>query len=321
MDVEGLDNTCATSGFQVAEHAIESINKGIEKENLLRHLCFQGANGHFLQTCSRLLSAEATPDGLQLGRSIRRRGQPADGYQHVAPLPVHGLNPDAEKWIDHINLKINNTAKTRVLNQVVVATRFSPDFLGRYLDRVWEGKLDHPRIPLIDNASDQERVQERVLDQTADSLRNGGPSGPPPQAPPPAPAQAPAPGPVGYGKYGSAPQAYGQPERDNYNRPRGGGGAVVSRRLQPIHTLWDRLIAQLQDIMGKEFPVNQAEHPNMGQFSFPATTPDNHGGYCQPSVEDEPETGNNNRGNANKSAPSNSRLLPVSKKPASMRLK
>ncbi|KAK3330428.1 hypothetical protein B0H66DRAFT_61913 [Apodospora peruviana] len=53
--------------------------------------------------------------------------------------------------------------------------------------------------------------------------------GPPPQAPPPAPAQAPAPPPVGYGQYGSAPQAYGQPARDNYNRPRGGGGGGGDR--------------------------------------------------------------------------------------------
>lgn len=29
------------------------------------------------------------------------------------------------------------------------------EFLGRYLDRVCEGRLDRPRIPLIDIASDQ----------------------------------------------------------------------------------------------------------------------------------------------------------------------
>lgn len=30
-----------------------------------------------------------------------------------------------------------------------------PEFLGRYLDRVCEGRVDRPRIPLIDIASDQ----------------------------------------------------------------------------------------------------------------------------------------------------------------------
>jgi hypothetical protein len=30
-----------------------------------------------------------------------------------------------------------------------------PEFLSRYLDRVCEGRLDRPRIPLIDIASDQ----------------------------------------------------------------------------------------------------------------------------------------------------------------------
>ncbi|KAK3326121.1 hypothetical protein B0H66DRAFT_530126 [Apodospora peruviana] len=38
---------------------------------------------------------------------------------------------------------------------------------------------------------------------------------------------------------------------------------------------------------------NQAEHPHMTQFTFPATTPVSHDGCRQPSVEDELETGNN----------------------------
>lgn len=74
--------------------------------------------------------------------------------QHICE---HGAPPDRSRAIDHVIRYASEYSMDQFASKVVEKCLKigGPDFLSRYLDRVCEGRLDRPRIPLIDIASDQ----------------------------------------------------------------------------------------------------------------------------------------------------------------------
>ncbi|KAK1832745.1 armadillo-type protein [Podospora conica] len=74
--------------------------------------------------------------------------------QHICE---HGAPADRSRAIDHVIRFAAEYSMDQFASKVVekcLKIR-GPEFLGRYLDRVCEGRVDRPRIPLIDIASDQ----------------------------------------------------------------------------------------------------------------------------------------------------------------------
>ncbi|KAK4164981.1 armadillo-type protein, partial [Cladorrhinum sp. PSN259] len=74
--------------------------------------------------------------------------------QHICE---HGAPGDRSRAIDHVIRYAAEYSMDQFASKVVekcLKIR-GPEFLGRYLDRVCEGRVDRPRIPLIDIASDQ----------------------------------------------------------------------------------------------------------------------------------------------------------------------
>ncbi|KAK3997178.1 meiotic coiled-coil protein 2 [Cladorrhinum sp. PSN332] len=74
--------------------------------------------------------------------------------QHICE---HGAPADRSRAIDHVIRYAAEYSMDQFASKVVekcLKIR-GPEFLGRYLDRVCEGRVDRPRIPLIDIASDQ----------------------------------------------------------------------------------------------------------------------------------------------------------------------
>ncbi|KAM3442651.1 hypothetical protein NHJ13734_002219 [Beauveria thailandica] len=74
--------------------------------------------------------------------------------QHVCE---HGGPPDRSRAIDHVIRYASEYSTDQFASKVVEKCLKigGTDFLGRYLDRVCEGRRDRTRIPLIDIASDQ----------------------------------------------------------------------------------------------------------------------------------------------------------------------
>ncbi|KAH7321188.1 armadillo-type protein [Stachybotrys elegans] len=74
--------------------------------------------------------------------------------QHICE---HGGPPDRSRAIDHVIRYAAEYSTDQFASKVVEKCLKigGGDFLGRYLDRVCEGRLDRTRIPLIDIASDQ----------------------------------------------------------------------------------------------------------------------------------------------------------------------
>lgn len=74
--------------------------------------------------------------------------------QHVCE---HGAPPDRSRAIDHVIRYAAEYSTDQFASKVVEKCLKigGGDFLGRYLDRVCEGRRDRTRIPLIDIASDQ----------------------------------------------------------------------------------------------------------------------------------------------------------------------
>ncbi|KAH6847921.1 armadillo-type protein [Chaetomium sp. MPI-CAGE-AT-0009] len=74
--------------------------------------------------------------------------------QHVCE---HGAPADRSRAIDHVIRYAAEYSMDQFASKVVEKCLKigGPDFLSRYLDRVCEGRIDRPRIPLIDIASDQ----------------------------------------------------------------------------------------------------------------------------------------------------------------------
>ncbi|KAJ3477413.1 hypothetical protein NLG97_g8847 [Lecanicillium saksenae] len=74
--------------------------------------------------------------------------------QHVCE---HGAPPDRSRAIDHVIRYASEYSTDQFASKVVEKCLKigGTDFLGRYLDRVCEGRRDRTRIPLIDIASDQ----------------------------------------------------------------------------------------------------------------------------------------------------------------------
>ncbi|KAI9840507.1 MAG: hypothetical protein M1837_001567 [Sclerophora amabilis] len=74
--------------------------------------------------------------------------------QHVCE---HGLPADRSRAIDHVVRHAVDYSMDQFASKVVEKCLKigGSDFLERYLDRICEGRLDRPRIPLIDIASDQ----------------------------------------------------------------------------------------------------------------------------------------------------------------------
>ncbi|TAQ90794.1 hypothetical protein B7494_g843 [Chlorociboria aeruginascens] len=74
--------------------------------------------------------------------------------QHICE---HGAPADRSRAIDHVVRYAAEYSMDQFASKVVEKCLKigGADFLGRYLDRVCEGRLDRPRIPLIDIASDQ----------------------------------------------------------------------------------------------------------------------------------------------------------------------
>ncbi|KAK4101015.1 ARM repeat-containing protein [Parathielavia hyrcaniae] len=74
--------------------------------------------------------------------------------QHVCE---HGAPADRGRAIDHVIRYAAEYSMDQFASKVVEKCLKigGPDFLSRYLDRVCEGRVDRPRIPLIDIASDQ----------------------------------------------------------------------------------------------------------------------------------------------------------------------
>ncbi|KAF7872221.1 hypothetical protein EAF04_003146 [Stromatinia cepivora] len=74
--------------------------------------------------------------------------------QHICE---HGAPADRSRAIDHVIRYASEYSMDQFASKVVEKCLKigGVDFLGRYLDRVCEGRLDRPRIPLIDIASDQ----------------------------------------------------------------------------------------------------------------------------------------------------------------------
>ncbi|RFU81746.1 meiotic coiled-coil 2 [Trichoderma arundinaceum] len=74
--------------------------------------------------------------------------------QHICE---HGAPPDRSRAIDHVIRYAAEYSTDQFASKVVEKCLKigSAEFLGRYLDRVCEGRRDRTRIPLIDIASDQ----------------------------------------------------------------------------------------------------------------------------------------------------------------------
>ncbi|KAG9233129.1 putative meiotic coiled-coil protein 2 [Amylocarpus encephaloides] len=74
--------------------------------------------------------------------------------QHICE---HGAPADRSRAIDHVVRYASEYSMDQFASKVVEKCLKigGVDFLTRYLDRVCEGRLDRPRIPLIDIASDQ----------------------------------------------------------------------------------------------------------------------------------------------------------------------
>jgi hypothetical protein len=74
--------------------------------------------------------------------------------QHICE---HGAPADRSRAIDHVIRYASEYSMDQFASKVVEKCLKigGIDFLGRYLDRVCEGRHDRPRIPLIDIASDQ----------------------------------------------------------------------------------------------------------------------------------------------------------------------
>ncbi|KAI1194974.1 armadillo-type protein [Nemania serpens] len=74
--------------------------------------------------------------------------------QHICE---HGAPADRSRAIDHVIRYAAEYSMDQYASKVVEKCLKigGPDFLARYLDRVCEGRMDRPRIPLIDIASDQ----------------------------------------------------------------------------------------------------------------------------------------------------------------------
>ncbi|ELQ43395.1 pumilio-family RNA binding repeat protein [Pyricularia oryzae Y34] len=74
--------------------------------------------------------------------------------QHICE---HGAPADRSRAIDHVIRYAAEYSMDQFASKVVEKCLKigGSDFLGRYLDRVCEGRVDRPRIPLIDIASDQ----------------------------------------------------------------------------------------------------------------------------------------------------------------------
>ncbi|KAG6360355.1 hypothetical protein INS49_011413 [Diaporthe citri] len=74
--------------------------------------------------------------------------------QHICE---HGAPADRSRAIDHVIRYAAEYSMDQFASKVVEKCLKigGPEFLSRYLDRVSEGRLDRPRIPLIDIASDQ----------------------------------------------------------------------------------------------------------------------------------------------------------------------
>ncbi|KAH8677933.1 armadillo-type protein [Xylariales sp. PMI_506] len=74
--------------------------------------------------------------------------------QHICE---HGSPADRSRAIDHVIRYAAEYSMDQYASKVVEKCLKigGGDFLGRYLDRVCEGRVDRPRIPLIDIASDQ----------------------------------------------------------------------------------------------------------------------------------------------------------------------
>lgn len=74
--------------------------------------------------------------------------------QHICE---HGAPADRGRAIDRVIRYASEYSMDQFASKVVEkCLKISgPEFLGRYLDRVCEGRMDRPRIPLIDIASDQ----------------------------------------------------------------------------------------------------------------------------------------------------------------------
>ncbi|KAL1877013.1 hypothetical protein Daus18300_002622 [Diaporthe australafricana] len=74
--------------------------------------------------------------------------------QHICE---HGAPADRSRAIDHVIRYAAEYSMDQFASKVVEKCLKigGPEFLSRYLDRVCEGRLDRPRIPLIDIASDQ----------------------------------------------------------------------------------------------------------------------------------------------------------------------
>ncbi|KAK9441927.1 Pumilio-family RNA binding repeat protein [Metarhizium brunneum] len=74
--------------------------------------------------------------------------------QHICE---HGAPPDRGRAVDHVIRYAAEYSTDQFASKVVEKCLKigNSEFLGRYLDRVCEGRLDRTRIPLIDIASDQ----------------------------------------------------------------------------------------------------------------------------------------------------------------------
>lgn len=74
--------------------------------------------------------------------------------QHVCE---HSAPADRSRAVDHVIRYAAEYSMDQFASKVVEKCLKigGPEFLGRYLDRVCEGRVDRPRIPLIDIASDQ----------------------------------------------------------------------------------------------------------------------------------------------------------------------
>ncbi|KAL2185271.1 ARM repeat-containing protein [Thermothelomyces heterothallicus CBS 203.75] len=74
--------------------------------------------------------------------------------QHICE---HGAPADRSRAIDHVIRYAAEYSMDQFASKVVEKCLKigGSEFLGRYLDRVCEGRMDRPRIPLIDIASDQ----------------------------------------------------------------------------------------------------------------------------------------------------------------------
>lgn len=92
--------------------------------------------------------------------------------QHVCE---HGAPPDQSRAVDHVIRYAAEYSTDQFASKVVEKCLKigGSEFLGRYLDRVCEGRPDRTRIPLIDIASDQygNYLIQWILNNSAPQLR------------------------------------------------------------------------------------------------------------------------------------------------------